>query len=396
MLDPKTNAGLQIIGSVLGTLYAMVQGCVIPYLNGDLPFLPAVCIVLFGGFLVFAFLVFRIRAYESKLPDPAIEEVELGQKVVRLSNSSVSSLSVDGETTFTFRTNIALFSKGRRVFLSPNKGQFSIVEAWEGQSAEITDFEIEAIGGKAQVVFLLDSSQSMNLIATPAFLERRQSRFDVAIQVVRTLLRRVKGADLVVRVGWFSGPRKGFRFSTGLLSPSRRTGDFEDQVKEISAEGGTQIWMALRKLTELLEEAGTPLPTVVVLVTDGDNVVSADIDPLTGQRIDLEHLTRALVGLDCPIVTVTTSDGSDEINQDLVELSKLTGAGAENVGAFTKLEETKFSELAKVLAKAINNLYAVTWTSKLARPGREISIRIRFESKKALLAEETFYRTGFW
>jgi len=393
MLDSKTHAGLQIIGSVLGTLYAMVQGCVIPYLKGDLPFLPAVSIVLFGGFLVFAFLVFRIRDYESKLPDPAIEEVELGRKVVRLSNSSFSSRSLGGETTFTFRTNISLFSKGRRVFLSPNKKQFSIVETWEGQSAEITEFDVEAVGGKAQVVFLLDSSQSMNLLATPAFLERCQSRFDVATQVVRTLLRRVKAPDLVVRVGWFSGPRDGFRFYTGLLSPSRRRGDFEDQVKEMSAEGGTQIWMALRRLTELLEEESNTLPTVVVLVTDGDNVVSADIDPQSAQRIDLEHLREALVELDCPIVTVTTCGGNDEVNQDLIELSEITGAGVENVGAFTELEEKKFGELAKVLSKAINSLYAVTWTSKLAAPGKQIAIRIRFESKGALQAEQTFIRS---
>lgn len=255
----------------------------------------------------------------------------------------------------------------------------SNVRVFEHEIGHKVEVDIKTVsrvddGTKIYICLLIDCSASMN------DYNKIQYAKEAAISLVHSIFDNDLNLNVFIAIYPVSTNYNGefFSFAENRQWSSSKI-EIEKAINSLIANGDTPLIDAIK--TSLVFIDDVPGYTYIICISDGN-------DNISGSSFD--DLFRESLRRETPIYTV--GYGEEEYLSELVQLSKISKAGDENVGSFMRIHPNDLSNVFGYLSSVINHAYKIVWEPSKYEPGLEkhIEIVIDYEDEKGITTQLTY------
>lgn len=281
----------------------------------------------------------------------------------------------------------SLQSSGNKPIEGLTFGNFSVLEKYGGTEKEAEIIDLNSLQASSlNIVLIVDVSGSMK-----SYIGQVQAAINRFIQELKNIGDRdnLSGRISVLLV-------RGNSMSLGnflRIPPSGQSiwYQFDDlnldqlvnNLSQVNPEGNTPLYDGLNLAVQQLMKFDESSYNVIICLSDGDDNRS---------KKNAESILSVVQKSQVPVFSVAYKN-TEEITlklRQLMEISRVSGAGDENIGSFINTDIDQLGDLFYRIAGSIEKAYELKWRTTGAKIGDDVDVNIKvsYEGRKGLFETE--------
>ncbi len=336
-----------------------------------------------------------INKFSEEIPEPEVIYLNVLKPHSNPDDSDTEKIvSSAPKVVQTAREEITLYtiikslqSSGNRPLEGLTRGNFSVLERYGRAEKEAEIIDLNPLQASSlNIVLVVDVSGSMK-----NYIGQVKAAINRFIQEIKNIDTRdnLSGriSVLLVRGNFISldnflripslGQSIWFTFDDLNLD------QLEDKLRQIPPKGKTPLYDGLDLAVQQLIEFDESSYNVIICLSDGEDNTS---------KKSAESILSVVQKSEVPVFSVTyrnTEKPSLNLRQ-LIEISRVSGAGDENIGSFLDTDIEQLGDLFYTIAGSIEKAYELKWRTTGAKVGDDVdvSIQVRYEGRRGLFETE--------